>query len=227
MCVPITTDRSWYLGKKKAPLFEGMGELHFPISTKNELVQKYVNQGLVLAYGFNHAEAARSFYYATKLDPNCAMAFWGYAYVLGPNYNAGMDTDTGDLKIPTEEVKEIYWKNRKYRVIKDSFENRVEKFEVLVEGEVSLLYNSTNAKVIYARDRVQMNGKLYLIDKHHFSDKIWDMLSKCPVFEEKYSAYYNEHKDKKLFRRNRKAVEKWTEMIRYYNAHCGKETTAI
>lgn len=77
MCAPITTDRSWYLSEKKAPLFEGMGELHFPISTKNELVQKYVNQGLVLAYGFNHAEAARSFYYATKLDPNCAMAFWG------------------------------------------------------------------------------------------------------------------------------------------------------
>lgn len=93
MCAPITTDRSWYLSEKKAPLFEGMGELHFPISTKNELVQKYVNQGLVLAYGFNHAEAARLFYYATKLDPNCAMAFWGYAYVLGPNYNAGMDTD--------------------------------------------------------------------------------------------------------------------------------------
>ncbi len=48
---------------------------------------------MTLAYGFNHAEAARSFYYATKLDPNCAMAFWGYAYVLGPNYNAGMEDD--------------------------------------------------------------------------------------------------------------------------------------
>ena len=150
-----------------------------------------------------------------------------YVGIFDKGNHVRFRTDTGDLKIPTEEVKEIYWKNRKYRVIKDPFENRVEKFEVLVEGEVSLLYNSTNAKVIYARDRVQMNGKLYLIDKHHFSDKIWDMLSKCPVFEEKYSAYYNEHKDKKLFRRNRKAVEKWTEMIRYYNAHCGKETTAI
>ena len=48
---------------------------------------------MTLAYGFNHAEAARSFYYATKLDPTCAMAFWGYAYVLGPNYNAGMEDD--------------------------------------------------------------------------------------------------------------------------------------
>jgi len=67
--------------------------LNFPISTKNDLVQKYFNQGLILAYGFNHAEAARSFYYATKLDSICAMAHWGYAYVLGPNYNSGMEPD--------------------------------------------------------------------------------------------------------------------------------------
>ena len=93
ICSPITTDRDWYNTDNKAPLFEGLGNLNFPISTKNELVQKYFNQGLTLAYGFNHAEAARSFYYATKLDPNCAMAYWGYAYVLGPNYNAGMESD--------------------------------------------------------------------------------------------------------------------------------------
>lgn len=93
MCAPITTDREWYNSDNKAPLFEGLGNLHFPVSTDNELVQKYFNQGLVLAYGFNHAEAARSFYYASKLDPDCAMAYWGYAYVLGPNYNAGMESD--------------------------------------------------------------------------------------------------------------------------------------
>ncbi len=57
------------------------------------MVQQYVNQGLLLAYGFNHAEAARSFHYASKLDPECAMAYWGFAYVLGPNYNAGMEPD--------------------------------------------------------------------------------------------------------------------------------------
>lgn len=93
MCAPITTDREWYNGNNKAPLFEGLGDLRFPISTADTLAQKYFNQGLILAYGFNHAEAARSFYYATKIDTGCAMAFWGYAYVLGPNYNAGMESD--------------------------------------------------------------------------------------------------------------------------------------
>lgn len=93
MCAPVTSDREWYNSNTKAPLFKGLGDLHFPTSTKDTLVQKYINQGLIFAYGFNHAEAARSFYYATKLDPSCAMAFWGYAYVLGPNYNAGMESD--------------------------------------------------------------------------------------------------------------------------------------
>lgn len=92
-CAPRITDVDWYKKDNKAPLFKDLGNLNYLITTENELVQKYFNQGLTLAYGFNHAEAARSFYYATKLDPNCAMAFFGYAYVLGPNYNAGMEDD--------------------------------------------------------------------------------------------------------------------------------------
>lgn len=92
-CAPVITDKEWYSTNKKAPLFEGLGELSYPIQTQNKEVNDYFNQGLVLSYGFNHAEAARSFYYATKLDTTCAMAYWGYAYVLGPNYNAGMEDD--------------------------------------------------------------------------------------------------------------------------------------
>ncbi|WP_033961990.1 tetratricopeptide repeat protein [Psychroserpens jangbogonensis] len=92
-CAPRITDADWYKKENKAPLFEDLGFLNYPITSTSELAQKYFNQGLTLAYAFNHAEAARSFFYATKLDPNCAMAFWGYAYVLGPNYNAGMEDD--------------------------------------------------------------------------------------------------------------------------------------
>jgi tetratricopeptide (TPR) repeat protein len=93
MCAPVTSDVDWYRTDGKAPLFENLGDLHFPISTTNDLVQRYFNQGMVLSYGFNHAEAARSFFYASKLDPECAMTYWGYAYVLGPNYNAPMSDE--------------------------------------------------------------------------------------------------------------------------------------
>ncbi len=92
-CVHVTTDPEGYNSDKIAPLFVGLDVLDFPISTNNPSAQKYFNQGLVLAYAFNHAEAARSFYYASKLDPECAMAWWGFAYVLGPNYNAVMAED--------------------------------------------------------------------------------------------------------------------------------------
>lgn len=92
-CAPQTIDAKWFESDNKAPLFEGLDVVNYPISTNNPEVQKYFNQGLAFAYGFNHAEAARSFYYATKLDSLCAMNFWGYAYVLGPNYNAGMEPD--------------------------------------------------------------------------------------------------------------------------------------
>ena len=90
MCPPVLNDQEWYNSENKAPLLDGLDVLDFPITTNNELAQDYFNQGLILSYAFNHAEAARSFYYASKLDPNCAMAYWGYAYVLGPNFNAGM-----------------------------------------------------------------------------------------------------------------------------------------
>ncbi|OUR91156.1 hypothetical protein A9Q87_11850 [Flavobacteriales bacterium 34_180_T64] len=93
VCVPQITDSEWYKKDNIAPLLEGYDAVNYTVTTADTLVQRYFNQGMTLAYGFNHAEAARSFYYATKLDPTCAMAYWGYAYVLGPNYNAGMEDD--------------------------------------------------------------------------------------------------------------------------------------
>jgi tetratricopeptide (TPR) repeat protein len=74
-----------------APLLERLGAIHFPISTKDPQAQRYFDQGLALAYGFNHWEAQRSFRAAQALDPACAMCFWGEALVLGPNINAPMD----------------------------------------------------------------------------------------------------------------------------------------
>jgi tetratricopeptide (TPR) repeat protein len=90
---PEVTDKNWYSSGKKAPFFKGLDGLHFPISTKNTEVQKYFHQGLMLSFGFNHAEAARSFFEITRQEPKCAMGWWGFAYVLGPNYNAGMEKD--------------------------------------------------------------------------------------------------------------------------------------
>ena len=70
-----------------APLFTGMGDYHRAITTSDPGAQRYFDQGMALAFGFNHAEAIRSFRAAQKLDPQCAMCFWGEALATGPNIN--------------------------------------------------------------------------------------------------------------------------------------------
>ena len=70
-----------------APLFEGMGDYHMPITTADSDAQRYFDQGMVLAFGFNHAESIRSFRAAQTMDPTCAMCFWGEALATGPNIN--------------------------------------------------------------------------------------------------------------------------------------------
>ena len=75
------------------PLWEGLGPLTYKITTANAEAQAYFDQGLRLAYAFNHGEAQRAFRKTQKLDPNCAMCFWGEALVLGPNINLPMQDD--------------------------------------------------------------------------------------------------------------------------------------
>ncbi|MCA0932595.1 hypothetical protein LCM02_09035 [Lutimonas saemankumensis] len=70
-----------------APLFENLGSHEFKITTKNKSSQIFFNQGLNLAFAFNHSESHRSFLEAERLDPEAAMNYWGQAYVLGPNIN--------------------------------------------------------------------------------------------------------------------------------------------
>src|SRR5579871_1678017 len=74
-----------------APRLLNLGSHTFPVSVRNKLAQKYMNQGLNLSYAFNHAEAGLAFREAAQLEPSLAMAYWGQALVLGPNINAPMD----------------------------------------------------------------------------------------------------------------------------------------
>lgn len=73
--------------KPQAPVIDGLGSTSVRISTRSALAQRYFDQGIVLAWGFDFAEAARSFAEAARLDPLCAMCEWGRAHVIGPNIN--------------------------------------------------------------------------------------------------------------------------------------------
>jgi len=77
------------------PLYADLGSYHRCIPTGVPDAQRYFDQGLRLVFGFNHAEAIRAFTEAARLDPTCAMCFWGIAYAHGPHVNAGMDSASG------------------------------------------------------------------------------------------------------------------------------------
>ncbi len=74
-----------------APLLEGIGSVDFPVTTDVDRARAYFNQALTFSYGFNHAEAERSFREAARLDPSCGTCWWGVALVNGPNINKAMD----------------------------------------------------------------------------------------------------------------------------------------
>jgi len=79
--------------KLPGPLFDGLGDLHHPVTTQSKQAQRYFDQGMSLLFGFNHKEAIRSFRSAAHLDPQCALAHWGVAYALGPHVNRPMDSN--------------------------------------------------------------------------------------------------------------------------------------
>jgi hypothetical protein len=79
--VPATVGQ-WADG---AQLFDGLGNFHRTITTSSKEAQAYFDQGMRLLWAFNHDESSRSFAKAAKLDPGCAMCFWGVSLTVGPN----------------------------------------------------------------------------------------------------------------------------------------------
>ncbi len=88
LCVSVFAQQHTTQTKPGQPTLQtGLGNLHHPVSTKNTQAQQFFDQGLRLIYAFNHYEAERSFRRASELDPKLAIAYWGIAEAVGPNYN--------------------------------------------------------------------------------------------------------------------------------------------
>ena len=100
-----TESEAELVARAGAPLFSGMGDYHRTITTRDAGAQRYFDQGMVLAFGFNHAESIRSFRAAQKLDPQCAMCFWGEALATGPNINVTAD---GKAFMTPEQQEDAY-----------------------------------------------------------------------------------------------------------------------
>jgi tetratricopeptide (TPR) repeat protein len=76
-----------------------LGSYARSVTTTSDEAQTWFDRGLRWTYGFNHEEAAACFRKAIAADPGCAMAYWGLAYAIGPNYNKPWDLFEPDEKI--------------------------------------------------------------------------------------------------------------------------------
>ncbi|MGW0547910.1 hypothetical protein [Streptomyces altiplanensis] len=82
-----------------------LGTLTRPVSTRSPDAQRWFDRGLVWSYAFHHEEAVACFESAVTADPGCAMAHWGIAYALGPNYNKPWEFfDEADLRRTVERT---------------------------------------------------------------------------------------------------------------------------
>ena len=89
LCILLVTSCA-----SRPPLYVGLGEFNRQVGTNSPEAQRYFDQGFVLCWGFNHDEAVKAFEEATRLDPDCAMAWWGVAFALGPNINLPLTDET-------------------------------------------------------------------------------------------------------------------------------------
>jgi len=168
MCTPQKflleeTDKT----KPVAPLFDNLGAYQFKISAASAEAQSFFNQGVKLTYGFNHAEAHRSFLEMERLDPGNAMALWGQAYALGPNINDPIPDNERRIKAfeavekaralsktaPVRERELIEALAARYNAdvnadlndLNENYRREMEKLAAKYPGEIRVLSGATRA----------------------------------------------------------------------------------
>lgn len=170
-CTHQTNKKKLFEGQI-APLLEGLGDLHFPISVNDTLAQHYFNQALMLSYGFNHNEAERSFRQVAKLDSGNAMAWWGVALVQGPNINAPVMSPEAvavawkalqkalRFKKNASPKEQAYIEALEKRYVQEPAEDRTELDRAYAKamGEVAAKYpNDLHAQVLYAEAMIDLH----------------------------------------------------------------------
>ncbi len=152
------------------PIMEGLGTLEHRITTANPLAQQYFNQGLRLMFAFNHDEAIRAFRAAAKVDPNCAMAYWGIALALGPNYNVEAEKERSKAAYEAlqqaralaagatpQEVAYIDALSKRYSESPESDRKQLDKAYADAMRQLSARYpNDLDAAVLFAESAMDL-----------------------------------------------------------------------
>jgi tetratricopeptide (TPR) repeat protein len=180
LCGRVTAqDHSAHTQSKSATLMQGYGDLHHPVSTDNPQAQQFFDQGLRQIYAFNHDEAARSFQRAADLDPQLAMAYWGVAEAVGPNYNDSASDDrfsaahtaiqkAADLSSTASPAEQAYIKAMARRFPADPKADRqqaAEAYHVAMRDVVKQFPDDLDAATLFAESGMNLHPwGLWMVD---------------------------------------------------------------
>ena len=146
------------ISKTQAPLLKGLGEHTHKISSDINGVQRYFNQGLIMSFAFNHAEAIRSFIGSQRLDPECAMCFWGEALALGPNINVNSDGKV--IMSPENRIKAYKAINKALDLSKKSPEKEQDYIKALsARYDGNTKTSRVNLDISYAKAMEELSKK--------------------------------------------------------------------
>ena len=164
------TSQEDLIKKAEAPLLDGMG-IHTHKVTTNKASQKYFNQGLILSFAFNHAESIRSFKAAQRLDPNCAMCYWGEALSRGPNINV---TSDGKVVMSPQDRKDAFKAIEKAKELMPSVSAKEQDY-------ILALSSRYNGEIGTDRSDLDMN---YALAMEALSQKYPDDMDAASLFAE-------------------------------------------
>ena len=127
--------------RQAATLLPAMGNVHFPVTTKSEDAGKFFDQGVEQLHGFWFYEAERSFRQVLKLDPDCAMAFWGLSLANQNNEKRCADFIKDGLKIKDKvSPREQAWLTAYHDAFSDAKGLTNEKRKKLVKALEKLIF---------------------------------------------------------------------------------------
>lgn len=139
----------------------GIGHAPFPITTNVPEAQEWFNQGNALLHSFWWEEAERSFRWALKLDPECAMAYWGLAR-CGMHWLSGLG-DHGTIQRNRDFLKEAV---RRKHTVSERERLYIEAWEFAMQAEppdrVTVLNKRLHELVLKYPDDVEAKSLLAL-----------------------------------------------------------------
>lgn len=127
------------LTKAAEDAYYNLGTYRREITTNSEEAQIWFDRGLIWCYGFNHQAAVECFESAIAHDENCAMAHWGLAFAVGPNYNKPWETfDDQDLQMSLKQAHDAAVKAKKFAKCVAQWEaDLIEAIQLRYPGDIA------------------------------------------------------------------------------------------